>query len=214
MTRKYAVLLILLVAVLVSACGTAATPAPVFTEVPTNTAEPQTAATEVSGAAQPTEAQPTATPEPPTATPEPATPTAEPATPTVEPTADTGSTGGAAVPLGNDPVSMLVSLANAAHGEELFNTMYDTNVGPYACATCHNVDSEERKIGPGQLNIAERGGTRIEGQPAAQYIYDSIVHPNDYIVEGYTPNLMPSNYSDLLSDQDIYDIIAYLFTLR
>jgi cytochrome c2 len=116
--------------------------------------------------------------------------------------------------VGNDPVSVLVSLANPARGQELFNTMYDTNVGPYACATCHNVDSVERKIGPGQLNVAERAATRVEGQSAAQYIYNSVLHPNDYVVEEYTPNLMPGNYRDLLTDQDIYAIIAYMFTLR
>lgn len=204
-------LIALIVAVVsMSACGTAATPEPIFTATPTATAEPIEPVAQAATAEgdAPTTA-PTATPEPPTATPEPPTATPEP---TEEPTAETQPQ--AAAPVGNDTVSVMVSLANPANGETLFNTSYDTNVGPFACFTCHNVDSEEKKIGPGQLHIGERAATRIEGLSAAQYIYNSITDPNAYLVEGFVENLMPSNYSELLTEQEIYDIVAYMFTLQ
>lgn len=204
-------LIALIVAVVsMSACGTAATPEPIFTATPTHTAEPvePAAAAATAEGDAPTTA-PTATPEPPTATPEPPTATPEP---TEEPTAETQPQ--AAAPIGNDTLSVMVSLANPANGETLFNTSFDTNVGPFACFTCHNVDSEEKKIGPGQLHIGERAATRIEGLSAAQYIYNSITDPNAHIVEGFVENLMPSNYTDLLTEQEIYDIIAYMFTLQ
>lgn len=212
MTRYPVVLLLAVAALLASACGTLATPVPLFTEVPTSTAEPRAAVTEVSDTGAPI-TPPTATPEPPTATPEPPTATPEPPTATPEPATPTSAP--MAMPMGSDPISAFVSLANPVRGEQLFYQVYDnTNMGPYACYTCHHVDSVERKIGPGLLGIGERGATRVAGESAAQYLYNSIVHPNDYIVEEYPPNLMPQNYDALLTDQDIYDIIAYLFTLR
>lgn len=214
MTRKLPIVMLiaLMIAAVLSACGTVATPAPIFTATPTSTPEPVQPVARATTAADdaPTTA-PTATitPEPATATSEPPTVTAEP---TEEPTAETQSQ--AAPPAGNDTLSVMVSLANPANGETLFNTSFDTNVGPFACFTCHNVDSEEKKIGPGQLHIGERAATRIEGLSAAQYIYNSITDPNAYIVEGFVENLMPSNYTDLLTEQEIYDIIAYMFTLQ
>lgn len=218
MTRKLSPVLLIaaftLLAIVLSACGTIATPEPIFTATPTHTPEPvEVVATDAPSESN-TEAEPaTVTPEPPTAVPtEAPTATAEP--PTAAPTEAPTTEPQAAAPAGNDTLSVMVSLANPANGETLFNTIYDTNVGPFACFTCHSVDSEEKKIGPGQLNIADRAATRIEGVSAAQYIYNSITDPNAYIVEGFVENLMPSNYTTLLTEQEIYDIIGYMLTLR
>jgi cytochrome c2 len=204
---------VVITALLLSACGTLAEVEPIFTPTPTQppaTAVPETDSEAGAPAPTATPIPPTATPEPPTATPVP--PTAVPTEAPTEAAAEAPS--GAPAVIGTDPISVLVSIADPARGEELFYASYDTNAGPYACFTCHNVENEERKIGPGQYGIADRAGTRIEGQSAAQYLYNSIIHPNDYIVAEYEPNLMPGNYSELLSEQDIYDIVAYLFTLR
>lgn len=43
-----------------------------------------------------------------------------------------------------------------------------------------------------------------------QYLVESIVHPNAYIVPGYLPNLMPQNYGARLDIQQLADLVAYL----
>lgn len=203
MSRKLLIITAFVVlSTIISACGTAATPVPLVTNTPTNEADALTA--QAVAALR----QATNTPVPATNTPAPATATPAPATPTEAPTE------AAAQPAANDPVSVLVSLASAARGEELFNTEFNTASGPYRCSTCHLVDSETMLIGPGLYNIAARGAERVAGESAAQYVYNSILHPADYVVQGYVSGVMPANYRDVLTDDDVYNIIAYLFTFQ
>lgn len=106
----------------------------------------------------------------------------------------------------------LIADADPAHGEVLFGTFYAE--ASFACSNCHNNASEDRLVGPGLLNIAERATTRVDGISAEQYIFTSILHPNDYLVETYVADLMPKVYGDLLSEQEQYDLVAYLLTLK
>lgn len=106
------------------------------------------------------------------------------------------------------------AVGDAEAGQVLFNTMY-AEAG-FACATCHNPNSEDRLIGPGMLGLAERAATRVADQSAADYLHNSIVNPNDYIVEGnpeYPENLMPQVYADLFTEEEINNLVAYLLTL-
>ncbi len=96
-------------------------------------------------------------------------------------------------------------------GQELFNTFHESV--NFACSTCHLTDSEERLIGPGLLNVRERAAERVERQSAALYLYISIIRPNAYIVPDYPADLMPQTFDNLFSEQDLYDLIAYLLTL-
>ncbi|MCB0045714.1 MAG: c-type cytochrome [Caldilineaceae bacterium] len=162
-----------------------ATPEP--TSTPEATATPEPTAT----------AQPTATSEP-TAAPE--------ATATPEPTAATE-----AAPAGDAsalPVGVAAALDNAdpVRGQQL--TLQN------ACIGCHSVDPSMPMAGPTWNNMAEVAATMVEGESAEEYLYNSIIHPNDFVVEGYTPNVMLQNYGETLSDQDLADIIAYLLTLH
>ncbi len=38
--------------------------------------------------------------------------------------------------------------------------------------------------------------------------------PNAYIEEGFQPNIMPLNFADRLSSQDMADLIAYMLSLK
>lgn len=213
-------ILILFVA---AACGTVATPPPSSEELTAMAAEAEAHADEAAHAEEGAQTgeevvaeEPTETPVPPTETPVPptATPTeVEPtATPTEEPTAEPASSAS------NDPLVRLVQLTgNAERGDEIFHATYDTASGPYACATCHSIEPDVRLIGPSQWGVRQHAETRVEGESWAQYIYNSITMPNAYIVEAdppYPENLMPANYAELFSDQDIYNLIAYLATLN
>ena len=163
--------------------------------VPTATRTPEPTATETP--------EPTATTEPPTATPEPAAeePTAEPQ----------------AAPQSQLEFAAL-RFGDVAAGEETFNSTINTAAGPWACATCHSIEPDMRLIGPSLWNVSIRAATRIEGMGAAEYIQDSILHPSDFIVPSDTDvafqdGLMPQNYEAIFGEQDIYNLIAYLYTL-
>ncbi len=69
--------------------------------------------------------------------------------------------------------------------------------------------------------MGARGDVRIgqadytgNAQTAEQYLIESIVLTNVFVVEGFQPNIMPGNYGERLSAQDLADMIAYLLTLR
>jgi cytochrome c551/c552 len=106
------------------------------------------------------------------------------------------------------PADFAATLADAdpAHGEQLFNTT--------GCAACHSLAEGMRLVGPALYNIGDIAEERVEGQSAELYLYHSIIHPNEYVVEGFPPGIMPNNYENLLSTQDIADMMAFLLTLR
>ncbi len=206
------IVLLILVAALATACGTIATePEALITSTQPVTEGGQ----EVAQAATNTQVpQPTAT-TPPTETPEPTVEvTEEVATEEVteEPAGDTAS-GPTPTP---DQFTILAGFGDVARGETLFFESLDTSAGPFSCYTCHNVENDQTKIGPGQYNLRDRAAERIEGQSASHYIYQSIVAPQEYIVPGFesAPVPMPDNYDELLSDSQIYDLIAYMMTLH
>ncbi len=105
----------------------------------------------------------------------------------------------------DDPVFLFVRLADVEQGEALF---YES-----ACSSCHYVDSTEMLVGPGQLNIIDRAGDRVSGEGPYTYLYNSIRHSQDYIVEGYPPNVMPNYSEDALTDEEVYHLVAYLASL-
>lgn len=208
MARK--ILLLIPLVLIIAACGTVATP--VFEEQLQETRVAQAATSDAETTAAPTATATTeasATPLPsetpaPSSTPEPATNTVEPATTTPEPTE--APTEEAAVDTGAAPEG------DAANGQALFNQF--EAAANFACATCHRVDSEEQLIGPGLLNVSVRAETRVPGQSAVEYIHNSIIHPSDYVVENYPDMLMPQVYETVFTEDEINDLVAYLFTLK
>ncbi len=199
---------LLVIALAVAACGTPATPVP-----NSSTLDAQAALT--ADAAAGTVVAATNTPIPPTETPTELPPTATPTeAPTEAPPEEEAEAEEPADTEQQDPLVLLISrFGDPVRGQQLFNTSYDTALGEYMCATCHLVDSDDALIGPGLLNLPERAAERVEGQPAEVYIYRSIIHPNEYVVEGFAEGLMPGNYEELLNDQDLYDLSAYLLSL-
>jgi cytochrome c553 len=189
----------------ITACGTVATPIP-------NSMTLEAQAAGVEDATQPPAVvvAPTDTPiltEPPTLTPEPPT-----ATPTDEPEVEIEET--VAPTATQDPVVLLVSrFGDPARGQTLFSQALDTNMGMFACSTCHQTQTDDQTVGPGLFSLAERAGDRVEGMPAEVYVYLSIIQPEHYTVEGFPPGLMPQNYGELFSDQDVYDLAAYVLSL-
>ncbi len=82
------------------------------------------------------------------------------------------------------------------------------------CTACHDVSSGITIVGPSLKGIASRAGTQKPGTSADAYLHESIVSPNAHVVQGFLPNLMPQNFSQILSTQQINDLVAYLMSLK
>ncbi|HEY63384.1 MAG TPA: cytochrome C, partial [Caldilineae bacterium] len=52
-----------------------------------------------------------------------------------------------------------------------------------------------------------------EGFSAEDYIRESILSPKAFVVEGFQP-LMPQNYGEQLSQQELDDLVAFLLAQR
>ncbi len=81
------------------------------------------------------------------------------------------------------------------------------------CATCHALEPNTTIIGPSLSNIATVAETRVDGQTAEEYIQLSILRPADYIVDGYN-NVMITNLSKELTNEDMNALVAFLMTLK
>lgn len=83
------------------------------------------------------------------------------------------------------------------------------------CMGCHNLDvpqtaTNRGPIGPNMGNLATNAAARVPGQSAEEYVYESIVEPNVYIVEGYPSGIMPQNYDQLMSEEEIQLMVGWL----
>lgn len=90
-------------------------------------------------------------------------------------------------------------------GEQVFQS-----ASPINCSVCHSLDGTDG-LGPSLQGISSRAGDRVAGLSARDYIVQSIKDPVAYIVEGFTP-VMPLNFSETLTAQQIEDVAAYLMT--
>jgi len=106
------------------------------------------------------------------------------------------------------------AVGNAANGEKLFSqATIGANNAP-GCITCHSLEPDVVIVGPSQAGLATRAESRVPGMTAAEYIHQSIVEPNAYVVEGFAEGLMYQNYATDLTEQEINDIVAYTLTLK
>ncbi len=97
-------------------------------------------------------------------------------------------------------------------GKDLF---YENSLGTNAgCRICHSMEPGVRLVGPSLAGVATRAATRIPGMSAEEYLRQSIVNPDAYVVEGYPKGQMVPNLGAILSEEQIDDLVAFLMTLR
>jgi cytochrome c2 len=95
--------------------------------------------------------------------------------------------------------------------------------GPLGCVGCHILSN----TGPAwegsseQAGVGTRAQTRFEqdnytgaATSAEQYLIESVLRPNAFVVEGFDPDLMPQNYGSRVTVQDLADLVAYLETFE
>jgi mono/diheme cytochrome c family protein len=109
---------------------------------------------------------------------------------TVAPTAETV--------VGTVPGGIDLSGGNAEAGKDIF-----TNVADPACSTCHTYGPADSTadVGP---NLDDA----LQGQ-SPEAILESIVNPSGEITAGFS-DLMPKEYGQQLSEQQLADLVAFL----
>ena len=99
----------------------------------------------------------------------------------------------------------------------------------FGCIGCHSVDGSPG-AGPTWLGVYGRDELLDDGSSVTvldDYISESILLPNEKLVDGYQPNLMPQTYEDLFAERQaeilakegvevdiIADLIAFMQTLE
>jgi len=112
--------------------------------------------------------------------------------------------GGAADGDGSSPVSY--DTAAAARGEAL--------AAATGCLACHAIDGSAG-TGPGWQGLAGSTVTLDNGETVLAddaYLFNSIVDPQSQVVSGFDA-VMPTTYSDSLSEAEIQDLVEYIKSL-
>lgn len=94
---------------------------------------------------------------------------------------------------------------SAAAGELVFT-------GDGTCFACHSLEPEVNQVGPSLAGVGQTAAGRKEGYSAELFLYESIVYPNAHLSEGFKSGIMPADFSEKLTDQQLADVVAFLLT--
>jgi mono/diheme cytochrome c family protein len=84
------------------------------------------------------------------------------------------------------------------------------------CATCHTIQkaTQAQKRGPELTRIAAVATARKADLSAEEYIRESVLVPNAYIVEGFEPEKVGYRCGGILSERQLDEIVAFLLTQK
>ena len=112
------------------------------------------------------------------------------------------SAGGAAASGGTGSSGGSSGASSSALGKKTFASA--------GCGGCHTFTpaGTDAKVGPDLDNVA--ADAQKAGEPVADYVRQSIVDPNAVVAAGYQPGVMPPNFGDTLSPEELDALVAYL----
>ena len=100
----------------------------------------------------------------------------------------------------------------ATAGEKLFN---QTVIGSQAgCVSCHSLDAGVVIVGPSMDGIGSRAGSTVSGMSVDEYLEESILNPDAYLLEGFPAGTMPQVWQDELTSEQVDQLIAFMLTLK
>ncbi len=101
-----------------------------------------------------------------------------------------------------DELAAALATANPENGATLATSK--------GCIGCHNLDPAAVMTGPTWHNVGDHAIIRVAGESPAEYLHQSIINPNAFVVPSYPANIMPATYGEQLSTQELADLIAHL----
>jgi len=104
--------------------------------------------------------------------------------------------------------------ADISAGQQLFNqTVIGSNAG---CVTCHSLEADVVIVGPSLAAWSQEADVEGEdyGMSADEFTRQSILDPNAVLVEGFLPDTMPTNWGDVLTTEQLDNLVAYLLSLE
>jgi cytochrome c oxidase subunit II len=114
-------------------------------------------------------------------------------------------------PIGGEPTTdtttpVAVDTEAAARGQVLAQET--------GCLACHTVDGTTG-TGPTWKGLAGASRPLVSGETVVadnNYLFNSILDPTSQVVAGFEP-VMPTTYSEQLTEQDINDLVQYINSL-
>jgi mono/diheme cytochrome c family protein len=103
------------------------------------------------------------------------------------------------------PTPTIDPASDAGQGRTLFQAN---------CAACHSTAEAVMLVGPSLAHIATLSQTRVEGLSAEDYLHESIVAPDAYTVDGFLEGTMQQNFGQVLTSDEVDQIVTYLMTLE
>ena len=84
--------------------------------------------------------------------------------------------------------------------------------GEGGCRGCHALTPETRIVGPSLAGVAARAAQVSDDYSAELYLYEALVEPDVQVAAGFPAHVMPANFRQRLSAQQLADIVAFLLT--
>ncbi len=81
------------------------------------------------------------------------------------------------------------------------------------CTVCHSVNPGVELVGPNLAGVALIAGERVSGMTSEEYLRQSIIDPDAYVVDGFPAGQMLDIYEEALTGDEIDSLVAYLTTL-
>lgn len=92
---------------------------------------------------------------------------------------------------------------NADQGKAIFDSQ--------GCASCHTLQAAGASgtVGP-NLDTQLADSAQKAGKPLADFTRESIVDPSAFVAEGFSSGVMPSDFGQKLSDQQLNDLVTFI----
>lgn len=119
--------------------------------------------------------------------------------------------------VGTDVAAILVKLAEVPRdpirGQLLYNDLAPVTDGAtLGCVGCHGAEGDAPPTEGTWTRVTEirLADPALEGYTFEQYIVESIIQTDAYIVPGHSANQMPAHFGQRLTLEELADLVAYL----
>lgn len=110
----------------------------------------------------------------------------------------------------DEQLAKAASVGDIAVGEELFYMEMDEMPHDLSCSSCHSLDGVDGRS-PSLLGISEVAADRIQGLSDIEYLRQSLSDPLSFVA-GEWASTMPYQYGEILTDEQVNNLVAFLLT--